>query len=81
MAEQDKTKNNRSIELCRRTVTTESFIEEAKAIYGDRYDYSKVNGTIIATQKYLIFSLLVNLTLLNGLKTVWRSSRMKVVRP
>lgn len=43
MAEQDKTKNNRSIELCRRTVTTESFIEEAKAIYGDRYDYSKVN--------------------------------------
>lgn len=42
MAEQDKTKNNRSIELCRRTVTTESFIEEAKAIYGDRYDYSNV---------------------------------------
>ena len=33
---------NRSLDLCRRTVTTESFIEEAKEIYGDRYDYSKV---------------------------------------
>ena len=36
------TKNNRSLELCRRTVTTESFIAEAKEIYGERYDYSKV---------------------------------------
>lgn len=42
MAEQNENLNNRSLELCRRTVTTESFIEEAKAIYGNRYDYSKV---------------------------------------
>lgn len=34
---------NRSIELCRRVVTTESFIAEAKEIYGDKYDYSKVD--------------------------------------
>ena len=34
--------SNRSLDLCRRTVTTESFIAEAKEIYGDRYDYSKV---------------------------------------
>ena len=40
--EQTQSTNNRSIEMCRRTVTTESFIAEAKAIYGDRYDYSKV---------------------------------------
>ncbi len=33
---------NRSLEMCCRTVTTESFIAEAKEIYGDRYDYSKV---------------------------------------
>ena len=33
---------NRSLELCARVVTTESLIEEAKAIYGDKYDYSKV---------------------------------------
>jgi len=33
---------NRSLELCKRVVTTESFIAEAKEIYGDRYDYSKV---------------------------------------
>lgn len=33
---------NRSLELCTRVVTTESLIEEAKAIYGDKYDYSKV---------------------------------------
>ena len=33
---------NRSLDLCRRTVTTESFIAEAKEIYGDCYDYSKV---------------------------------------
>ena len=41
----DNSKNieNRSLELCRRTVTTESFIAEAKEIYGDRYDYSKVD--------------------------------------
>lgn len=43
MVEQDTTQNNRSIELCRRVVTTESFIAEAKEIYGDRYDYSKVD--------------------------------------
>lgn len=42
MVEQDESKRNRSLELCRRIVTTESFIEEAKAIYGDRYDYSNV---------------------------------------
>lgn len=42
MAGQEETKRNRSLELCRRTVTTESFIEEAKAIYGDRYDYRNV---------------------------------------
>ena len=41
MTEQDSSQN-RSLEMCRRTVTTESFIAEAKAIYGDRYDYSKV---------------------------------------
>ena len=34
---------NRSLELCKRVVTTESFIAEAKDIYGDRYDYSKVD--------------------------------------
>lgn len=43
MAEQDENLNNRSLELCRRVVTTESFIAEAKEIYGDRYDYSKVD--------------------------------------
>ncbi|MCQ2347600.1 MAG: DUF723 domain-containing protein [Paludibacteraceae bacterium] len=32
---------NRSKELCTRVVTTQSFIEEAKIIYGARYDYSK----------------------------------------
>ena len=42
MEEQNNPQNNRSIELCRRTVTTESFITEAKEIYGDHYDYSKV---------------------------------------
>lgn len=36
-----KEKSNRSIELCTRVVTTESLIEEAKAIYGDKYDYGK----------------------------------------
>lgn len=34
---------NRSLELCKRVVTTESFIAEAKEIYGNRYDYSKVD--------------------------------------
>jgi hypothetical protein len=43
MSEQNESLNNRSLELCRRTVTTESFIEEAKEIYGDHYDYSKVD--------------------------------------
>ena len=43
MTEQNENLNNRSIELCRRVVTTESFIAEAKEIYGDRYDYSKVD--------------------------------------
>ena len=42
MARQDEIPNNRSIELCRRVVNTESFIAEATEIYGDRYDYSKV---------------------------------------
>lgn len=41
--EQDMSQNNRSMELCRRVVTTESFIAEAKEIYGDRYDYNKVD--------------------------------------
>ena len=40
--EQQPLTGNRSLDLCRRTVTTESFIAEAKEIYGDRYDYSKV---------------------------------------
>ena len=35
--------SNRSLDLCKRMVTTESFIAEAKEIYGDRYDYSKVS--------------------------------------
>lgn len=43
MIPQDDNNTNRSLELCRRVVTTESFIEEAKAIYGDMYDYSKVD--------------------------------------
>lgn len=43
MIEQDISQSNRSLELCRRVVTTESFIAEAKEIYGDRYDYSKVD--------------------------------------
>lgn len=43
MSEQDNTQKNRSLELCQRVVTTESFIAEAKGIYGDRYDYSKVD--------------------------------------
>ena len=34
--------SNRSLELCRRVVTTDSFIREAKDVYGDRYNYSKV---------------------------------------
>ena len=42
MSEPNKTSNNRSRELCQRVVTTESFIAEAKEIYGDHYDYSKV---------------------------------------
>jgi Protein of unknown function (DUF723). len=43
MSEQTDSQSNRSIELCKRVVTTESFIAEAKEIYGDRYDYSKVD--------------------------------------
>ena len=44
MTDQDKIpSNNRSLELCRRVVTTESFIAEAREIYGNRYDYSKVD--------------------------------------
>lgn len=43
MNEQDLPMNNSCLELCRRVVTTESFIAEAKEIYGDHYDYSKVN--------------------------------------
>ena len=42
MNEKKTNKENRSLELCRRVVTTESFIEEAKEIYGERYDYNKV---------------------------------------
>ena len=43
MNEQDTPKGSRSLELCRRVVTTESFIAEAKELYGNRYDYSKVD--------------------------------------
>jgi hypothetical protein len=43
MSEQTDNQCNRSLELCKRVVTTESFIGEAKEIYGDRYDYSKVD--------------------------------------
>ena len=39
----EESQSRRSLELCRRVVTTESFIAEAKEIYGDRYDYSKVD--------------------------------------
>lgn len=42
MSEQIDSQSNRSLELCKRVVTTESFIAEAKEIYDDRYDYSKV---------------------------------------
>lgn len=42
MNEHDTSRVNRSLELCRRVVSTKSFIDEAKEIYGDRYDYSKV---------------------------------------
>ena len=41
-SEEQTQTGNRSLDLCRRTVTTESFIAEAKEIYGNRYDYSKV---------------------------------------
>ena len=43
MSDNSNSQSNRSIALCRRVVTTESFIAEAKEIYGDRYDYSKVD--------------------------------------
>ena len=43
MSDNSNSQSNRSLELCRRVVTTESFIAEAKGIYGDRYDYSKVD--------------------------------------
>lgn len=43
MSELENHQNNRRIELCRRIVTTASFIAEAKEIYGDRYDYTKVD--------------------------------------
>ena len=43
MNEQETSQGNRSLELCKRVVTTDSFIAEAKEIYGDRYDYSKVD--------------------------------------
>ena len=43
MNDQDASQGNRSLELCKRVVTTESFVAEAKEIYGDRYDYSKID--------------------------------------
>ena len=43
MSEQTDNQSNRSLELCKRVVTTESFIAEAKEKYGDHYDYSKVD--------------------------------------
>lgn len=42
MNDQKNSQINRSVELCKRVVTTESFIAEAKEIYGNLYDYSKV---------------------------------------
>ena len=42
MEENTNTQSNRSLEMCRRVVTTESFIAEAREIYGDLYDYNKV---------------------------------------
>ncbi len=42
MRNQDSIIKNRSRELCNRVVTTESFISEAKEIYGERYNYNKV---------------------------------------
>lgn len=38
----EESQNNRNFELCKRVFTTESFITEAKKVYGERYDYSKV---------------------------------------
>lgn len=46
MSKQKESQNNRSLELCQRVVTTESFIAEAKEVYGDRYDYTKVEYKI-----------------------------------
>ena len=43
MDKQDASQGNRSLELCKRVVTTASFIAEAKEIYGDRYGYNKVD--------------------------------------
>ena len=43
MNDQDASQGNRSLELCKRVVTTDSFVAEAKEIYGDHYDYSKVD--------------------------------------
>jgi hypothetical protein len=43
MIEQDTSQSIKSLELCKRMVTTESFIAEAKVVYGDRYDYNKVD--------------------------------------
>ena len=43
MSELESPKGDRSLELCRRVVTTESFIAEAKEIYGERYNYNKVD--------------------------------------
>lgn len=43
MADENGSNSNRSLEMCRRVVTTESFIKEAKQVWGDRYDYSKVD--------------------------------------
>ena len=42
MEEQTNARSDRSMEMCRRVVTTESFIAEAREIYRDLYDYSKV---------------------------------------
>ena len=42
-SQNSNSESNRSLELCRRVVTTDSLIREAKEIYGDRYDYSKVD--------------------------------------
>ena len=39
--EEQQLTGNRSLDLCRRTVTTESFLAEGKENYGERYAFRK----------------------------------------